>query len=200
MHRLRSKGCTSFIELDGRMSCCPVPPIQTPNIVLYGNQTPLNGAGANTEGGRLRRLMKFQNNGVTCVADTAPNACGVCKPPQTEQPPITPAESSRIHDVMVRCGTGTQSGYVTQDRVRELLARTNQGKQFGSEDQRIQNVIQNVALCSTYPNDPLERFLNKNVNGSNVYVGYAFPEACPPLPPPPAPPARACVLTKNEKY
>ena len=174
--------------------------MQVSNPPLYGNQMPFNGSGANTEGGRLRRMMKFHNNGVTSVAETVPNACGICKPERTEQPPITPAESSRIFDVMVRCGTGTQSGYVTQDRVRELLARTERGKQFGSEDQRIQNVIQNNALCSTYPDDPLMRFQNITINGSNVYVGPAFPVACPPLPPPPAPPARACVLTKNEKY
>lgn len=181
------------------MSCCPVPPQQIRNPEEFGNQMPFNGVGANTEGGRLRRLMKFHNNGVTSVAETAPNACGQCKPAQTQQPPITPAESSRIYDVMVRCGTGTQSGYVTQDRVRELLARTQNGRQYGSEDQRIQAVIQEAEKCSTFPNDPLMRFQNQLVNGENVYVGPAFPEACPPLPPP-APPARQCVLTKNEKY
>ena len=183
------------------MSCCPVPPQSIANPIQYGNQTPYNGVGANTEGGRLRRLMKFHNNGVTSVAETVSDSCGICKPPQTEQPPITRPESNRIHDIMVRCGTGTQSGYVTQDRVKELLAKM-QGKplNYGSEEQRVQAVIQETERCSTFPDDPLMRFQNKTVNGENVYEGPAFPEACPPLPPPPAPPARTCVLTKNEKY
>lgn len=181
-------------------TCCPVPPMNAFPPSAYGNQMPYNGAGANTEGGRLRRLMKFQNRGVTSVAETATDACTLCKPIQRTQPDITPTENSRILDVMVKCGTGSQSGQVTQSRVQELLARTERGKQFGSEDQRIQNLLLESQRCSEFVNDPLERFQNKTVNGQNIYLGPAFPEACPPLPPPPAPPARACVLTKNEKY
>ena len=155
------------------MSCCPVPPQNPTQPEIYGNQMHYNGVGGNTEGGRLRRLMKFTNNGVTSFAETVTDSCRVCKPPQEEQPPITKTESSRIHDIMVRCGTGTQSGYVTQDRVQELLARTQRGRQFGSEDQRIQALIQNTEICNTFPDDPRQRFQNQLQTslGNLEYIG-----------------------------
>ena len=85
------------------MACCPVPQQNPIDPEQYGNQMPYNGVGGNTEGGRLRRLMKFKNNGVTSFAETVTDSCTTCKPIHTVQPPITKPESSRIHDIMVRC-------------------------------------------------------------------------------------------------
>ena len=76
---------------------------------------------------------------------------------------------------------------------RELLRISGAGQQqFGSEGVRIAEVIQNTTACATNPNDPTSRFSN--------YERIPDPFICPPLPPPPAPPAKACPLTKNQKY
>lgn len=153
----------------------------------------LNGFSANTEGGRLRRMMVTCGYTTTASAKTTPDECLVCVPTPEVQPTITPAESSRITSILVRCGTGTTSGAVTQSRVRELLAISGRGQQqFGSEGVRISQVIQDTQSCSTNPNDPTARFSN--------FERIPDPFPCPVLPPPPAPPAKACPLTKNQKY
>ncbi len=153
----------------------------------------LNGFSANTEGGRLRRLMVTCKYNVTSVAPTVLDECKVCVITPEVQPVITPAESSRIASVLLRCGTGSSSGAVTQSRARELLAISgiNQ-QQFGSEGVRIAQVIQSTETCATNTTDPTARFSN--------YQRIPDPFPCPVLPPPPAPPAKACPLTKNQKY
>ncbi len=157
------------------MSCC--------------SGTVLNGNSANTEGGRLRRLLKGQG----CpIAPQVPqgNPCFVCPIPQTIQPSYTPLESSRIYTKMIQCGA--QSGQVTQSRVAELLAQSQTRRQFVTEDQRIATVIQETVTCATNPANPEARFSD--------FARIPDPFLCPPLPAPPAPPARSCPLTKNQKY
>ena len=154
-------------------------------------EPPRNGFTANTEGGRIRRMM------VTCnllntKANTVTDECKSCLPPQTVQPPITPAESSRITLIQTRCGSGSYSGGVTQDRVRELLNKNTIQQQFGPESVRIAKVIQDTVTCATNPNVDTARF--------SQYNRLAAAEVCPPLPPPPAPPRTLCTLSKNEKY
>lgn len=151
-----------------------------------------NGFSANTEGGRLRRMMVTCNYTVTSAAKTAPDECLVCVPTPEVQPTITPAESSRMAALLTRCGSGSSSGSVTQSRARELLAIANRNAQYGSEGVRIAEVIQATTTCATDPNDPTSRFSN--------YERIPDPFVCPPLPPPPAPPAKACPLTKDQKY
>jgi hypothetical protein len=153
----------------------------------------LNGYSANTEGGRLRRMMVGCGYTVTAVAKTSPDECLTCVTTPEVQPTITPAESSRMSALLTRCGTGSASGQVTQSRVRELLAIAGRNQQqFGSEGVRIAEVIQNTSACATNPNDPTARF--------SGFERIPDPFLCPPLPPPPAPPAKACPLTKNQKY
>ena len=157
----------------------------------------LNGFSANTEGGRLRQIMKTCGYTVTSVAPTAPDECRVCVPTPEVQPTITPAESSRITTLIMRCGTGSASGQVTQSRVRELLAKQGVTQpQYGSEGVRIAEVIQATTTCATDPNVPTSRF--------SEYARIPDPFICPPLPPPPAPPLGGpggpCPLQKNQKY
>lgn len=146
---------------------------------------PLNGFSANTEGGRLRRLMKTTVS-LPCTPLPAGQESCCAVPPNRVNVPITPSSDSYLlSQILAPCGTAStpQSGRLTQDRVRELLARAGSRQQYSSEGERIQGVLQSVANC---PTDP-----------------YAEPPTivvCPPLPPPPAPPARACPLTKNQKY
>jgi hypothetical protein len=163
------------------MSCC--------------ERTLLNGVGANTEGGRLRQLEKNLTFPVCATAARPPvqgNQCLTCIPSNSIQKPITPAESSRIYTLMVSCGTGSQAGQVTQSRARELLGQSQSRRQFVTEDVRIAAVIQDAVSCSTNPFDTSSRF--------SEYARIPDPFPCPVLPPPPAPPARACPLTKNQKY
>jgi hypothetical protein len=114
-----------------------------------------------------------------------------CPEVQTEQPPITPAESSRIASLAFVCG-GSPSGAVTQSRAKELLAAAGARKQFGSETVRIERRIQETLACANDPFDPEYRFSQFNRLPAS--------EICPPLPPPPAPPARLCPLEKNKKF
>ena len=154
----------------------------------------LNGFSANTEGGRLRRLMVSCGYTTTSAAATAPDECRVCVPTPEIQPTITPAESSRIATLQLRCGTGTASGQVTQSRVRELLSKQGVTQpNYGSEGVRIADVIQATTTCATNPNEPSSRFSD--------YQRIPDPFPCPVLPPPPAPPLGGpCPLTKNQKY
>ncbi len=150
---------------------------------------PLNGASANTEGGRLRLAMK------TCPPPPSqrlgnPEQC--CPPPTPEvQPTITPCESSRILSVLQACGTAP-SGQVTQARAQALLAQFAARQTFQTESTRIQQKIQDTLTCATNPLSETDRF--------SMYNRLAAAEVCPPLPPPPAPPARACPLDKNRKF
>lgn len=114
-----------------------------------------------------------------------------CPEPQTVQPPITPAESSRIASLAFACG-GSPSGAVTQSRAKELLAAAGARKQFGSETVRIERRIQETLACATDPFDSETRF--------STFNRLPASELCPPLPPPPAPPAKNCPLEKNKKF
>jgi len=154
---------------------------------------PLNGFSANTESGRLRNLMKSCGNPIVeSVNPSKSDVCITCYKSPEVQPPITPAESSRLAIKIASCG-GAPSGYVTQSRARELLkAQASSRQQFGSEGVRIERMIQETLTCSTDPFDTTSRFSEFN--------RIPDPFLCPPLPNPPAPPARSCPLTKNQKY
>lgn len=158
---------------------------------------PLNGAAANTEGGRLQRIIA---NNFHCYAptpvkgNTAP--CSTCIPTNKVQPNITPAESSRIA-VLTATNNGTliNGGGITQDRARQLLARVfPQGSgvgavglyNYGSEGVRIA-ALQQAVVDAAASNAPV----------------YSPPITLPcftPLPAPPAPPLSDCYpRTKNMK-
>lgn len=147
---------------------------------------PLNGASANTEGGRLQRaIATYANYQAPFVSQKGnPTSCDTCASEDTIQHPITPSESSRIAVLTATMnGTMLNGGGVTQDRARQLLAAFAGSQQYGSEGVRIAALQQ--AVVSSAP-DP--KFLPSIV----------IP-VCPTIPPPPAPPARACPLPKYMK-
>ena len=159
--------------------------------MLVRHHTPLNGFSANTESGRLRQLTRncsYMSQTISGKGNL--ELCKSCEV-QTVQPPITPAESSRIASLAFACG-GSPSGAVTQSRAKELLAAAGSRKQFGSETVRIERRIQETISCSTDPFDSETRFSQFNRLPAS--------EICPPLPPPPAPPAKNCPLEKNKKF
>jgi hypothetical protein len=164
---------------------------------------PLNGAAANTEGGRLQRIIAKQAH---CQAPLSiqgnPTSCVSCIPTPSAQPNITPAESSRIAVLTaINNGTLINGGCVTQDRARQLLARVfPQGStpdpitgvppvglfNYGSEGVRIAALQQAV--------------INAAASNAAVYSPPIILPCFTPLPPPPAPPLSACYpLTKNMK-
>ena len=66
---------------------------------------PLNGASANTEGGRLARLMR---PGRMCYrGDVVSTGSGFCKPKDSVQTPITPTSDSRTNTLTATIN-GTQ--------------------------------------------------------------------------------------------
>lgn len=151
---------------------------------------PLNGASANTEGGRLRLAMK------TCALPIAerlgnPELC-CAVPTPTVQPTITPCESSRIATLIQNCPGSTASGQVTQTRAQQLLQQFQQSQTFKTETARIVQKVEDTLLCSVDPLSETARF--------SIYNRLPAAEVCPPLPPPPAPPARACPVEKNRKF
>ena len=143
---------------------------------------PLNGASANTEGGRLERLMR---SGRMCyrgdVVSTGP-AC--CKPKASIQTPITPTSDSRTNTLTATInGTQLNGGGITQERVRQLLATA--GIRSGmSESVRIIELQERTVGCSD----------------DSLTLRPIIIPACPPLPPPPGPPAPICVLSKSQKF
>lgn len=139
----------------------------------------LNGASANSEGGRLARRMKghcYKGN-VTTIPDTP--FCKVRQPPGQS---ITPVQSIRVNSM---CNVVSTSR-LTQDYVKSLLAAKDvRGKNYVTEGTRIAALEASSAICS--PPDPLSLRIKP--------TDYTFL----PTPPPPGPPAR-CALTKNQKF
>ena len=142
--------------------------------------TPLNGLplGGNTEGGRLNKEMsscakRYVNN--------KPVTEYCCSPYRnnTVQPVITSNSGNRTSDLTVGCN---QRQGVSIDRVQALL-RTS-GMNYPSETARLMAIQQRVIACAP----------------TNLIPVPIIIVECPPLPAPPAPPARACPLTKNQKY
>jgi hypothetical protein len=157
---------------------------------------PLNGAAANTEGGRLQRFIANQAHCYVpqdVQGNTATCGCYVRQP--SAQPNITPAESSRIAVLTaVNNGTLINGGGLTQSRARQVLARTfSQGSaataglyNYGSEGVRIA-ALEQAVLAAAASNAP-------------VYSPPIILPCFTPLPPPPAPPLSPCYpLTKNMK-
>jgi hypothetical protein len=152
--------------------------------------TPLNGASANTEGGRLRLALK---NCALPLAERLGNPEFCCTPPTPSiQPTITPCESSRIASLIANCPGSTASGQVTQSRAQQLLQQFQQSQTFQTETARIVQKVEDTLLSSVDPLSETARF--------STYNRLPAAEVCPPLPPPPAPPARACPLEKNRKF
>jgi hypothetical protein len=139
--------------------------------------SPLNGAAANSEGGRLARMMRGY-----CYKNTNfPGDVPFCKVRQSgAQIAITPPESIRVS---TNASTNTR---LTQEYVKALLAaKAAKGLNYATEDARILALQASTAAC--VPPDALSsRIPAINTN-------------CLPIPPPPGPPAR-CALTKNQKY
>jgi hypothetical protein len=158
--------------------------------VMACHYHPLNGASANTEGGRLRLAMK------SCpppFAERLGNAELCCPPPTPNvQPTITPCESSRIATLIANCPGSTASGQVTQTRAQQLLQQFQSRQSFQTETARIVQKVEDTLFLATDPLSETARF--------SQYNRLAAAEVCPPLPPPPAPPARACPLDKNRKF
>jgi hypothetical protein len=143
---------------------------------------PLNGASANTEGGRLARLMRpgrmcYRGN----VVSTGPASCIARSSIQT---PITPTSDSRTNTLTATInGTQLNGGGITQERVQQLLAAA--GIRSGMpESVRIVELQEKTIACS---------------DDSPTLRPIIIP-ACPPLPPPPGPPAPICVLSKSQKF
>ena len=143
---------------------------------------PLNGTSANTEGGRLARLMKpnrmcYSGN----VVSTGP-VC--CKPKESIQFVTTPTSNTRTNSLN-NCINGTivGGGGLTQERVQELLS-TLALRSGMPESVRIAELQKKTVDCS---------------DDSPTLRPIILP-GCPPLPPPPGPPAPICVLSKNQKF
>ena len=143
---------------------------------------PLNGASANTEGGRLARLMR---PGRMCYrGDVVSTGSGFCKPKDSVQTPITPTSDSRTNRLTATInGTQLNGGGITQERVRQLLA-TLAVRSGIPESVRIAELQEKTIACS---------------DDSPTLRPIIIP-ACPPLPPPPGPPAPICVLSKSQKF
>jgi hypothetical protein len=157
---------------------------------------PLNGFGANTEGGRL-------NNKSARICDLRPRL-GVgpglldrpCTPRYADptnpvQVPITQSAGSYIDVVQGRCegvllGSAQRTRGLSQASAMALLAAVK-GKPT-SEGVRIKNLQDSFEIGGT----------------CGAAIGDVphpiITVVCPPLPPPPAPPSRACPLPKNERF
>jgi len=143
---------------------------------------PLNGASANTEGGRLARLMR---PGRMCYrSDTVSTGPMPCKPKASVQAPMTPTSDSRTNTMRATInGTQLNGGGITQERVQQLLA-TAAIRSGMPESVRIAELQEKTIACS---------------DDSPTLRPIIIP-ACPPLPPPPGPPAPICVLSKSQKF
>ena len=143
---------------------------------------PLNGAAANTEGGRLQRSIANYKAPLPFVNKGYQPSCHSCILQVITQPPITPSESSRMAILTATMnGALINGGCVTQDRARQLLLASRGSQQYGSQGIRIAALQQSVAAAS---------------DDSPFLVPIIIP-GCPPLPAPPGPPAPACPLPKN---
>ena len=143
---------------------------------------PLNGASANTEGGRLERLMR---SGRMCYrGNTVSTGPVQCREKVSVQVPITPTSDSRTNTLTATMnGTQLNGGGITQERVRQLLA-TLAVRSGMPESVRIAELQEKTIACS---------------DDSPTLRPIIIP-ACPPLPPPPGPPAPICVLSKSQKF
>jgi len=143
---------------------------------------PLNGASANTEGGRLERLMR---SGRMCYrGDGVSTGLAPCREKVSVQVPITPTSDSRTNTLTATMnGTQLNGGGITQERVRQLLA-TLAVRSGMPESVRIAELQEKTIACS---------------DDSPTLRPIIIP-ACPPLPPPPGPPAPICVLSKSQKF
>jgi len=142
---------------------------------------PLNGAGANTEGGRLSRMMRANR---TCYdgrnVSSGPLACVR----GSIQFPFTQTENSRITLLnATNNATLLNGGGVTQARARQVLAATLAGV-VTTETVYITALQERTIACS---------------DDSPTLKPVIIP-ACPALPPPPGPPAPVCILAKNQKF
>lgn len=138
----------------------------------------LNGASANSEGGRLARMTKaYCYKGAASTIPDAPY-CKVSQPPGQV---ITPPESIRVSAICY-----VQTSRLTQEYVKKLLAaKASQGNNYLTENTRVLALQERIEACN--PIDPLV----SRIEPINT--------TCLPIPPPPGPPAR-CVLTKNQKF
>jgi hypothetical protein len=143
---------------------------------------PLNGAAANTEGGRLQRKIQGAR---MCYTSGDVSSMAYCGPKASIQFPITQSENSRITLLTATMnGTLLNSGGVTQERAKQILAAGGVVGATMTETVRTNLLQQRTIACSA---------------DSPTLEPIILP-GCPPLPPPPAPPARACPLTKNQKF
>ena len=143
---------------------------------------PLNGAAANTEGGRLQRKIQGTR---TCYTSGNVSAMACCGPKPSIQFHITQAESSRINTLTALInGTSLNYGGVTQERAKQILAAGGVVGATMTETVKTNLLQQRTLACSA---------------DSPTLQPIILP-GCPTLPPPPAPPARACPLTKNQKF
>jgi hypothetical protein len=142
---------------------------------------------ANTEGGRLNRLIQKQvyYSGTPIVLQTT------CSPRTTLSTELTPAESSKYtansFTETVNGQTGTRTTYqggVSQEQIQALLILQSK-TQYGSESIRI---AKESADCPGY---------------TPAFSSIIPPiPVCPPLPAPPAPPLipgtdpRQCINTR----
>jgi len=142
---------------------------------------PLNGAAANTEGGRLQRKIATMGPGFIPRLGNADIDC--CIPRNSIQYPITQSENSRTSLLTATAnGTTLVGAGVTQERAKELLAMSIK-KQYGSEGLKTAALQQKTLAAA--PNPQL--------------LPPIVIQLCPPTPAPPALPARACPPTKNTK-
>ena len=145
---------------------------------------PLNGAAANTEGGRLQRKIQasrmcYKSGDVS--SDTVP-----CVKKNSIQVPITPSEGSRINLLTATMnGTLLNGGGVTQERAKMLLSMASGLLNIDfTETTRTLELAQRTIACSD--------------DSPNLKPVIITP--CPPLGPPPGPPAPTCILSKSQKF
>jgi hypothetical protein len=144
------------------------------------SSNPLNGLplGGNTEGGRLSKETSACTKRYVNNKPVTPYCCSPYRN-NTIQPIITSNSENRTIDLASGCN---QRQGVSIDRVQALL-RTS-GMNYSSGTERVMSIQQKTIACA----------------GTNTIPYPIIIVQCPPLPPPPAPPARACPLTKNQKY
>lgn len=166
------------------MACCD----KVTRTVLNGTATVSLQSG-NTEGGRLRRLMRA----CPAVPAIAAENCLRCGPKESIQAEITPTEDSYLRSKMENCTTYMlTSGRINQQQAIALLQQLNGKQQYGTEQARVEAKIQATLEESTNPFNEQTRFAE--------YFPPAPPVVCPPLPPPPAPPARTRCLDQGKKF
>lgn len=167
------------------MACCE----KVARTVLNGTASVTIQSG-NTEGGRLRRLLKSCPPVPALVEN---NNCVGCLPKQSIQAEITPTEDSYLRSKLENCSVYMlTSGRINQQAAIELLRRAGSKNQYASEQARVEARVQATLDESTNPFNEQTRFAE--------YFPPPPPIVCPPLPPPPAPPARKTCIDQSKKY